>query len=363
MPEYSWKDSNLALVGSDEDRSVKKKAAETEPAWKDVLSIDSTTTLVWRINQFKVEEVKKETFGKFFSGDSYIVLHTEKTGNQLLYDVHFWIGKDSTQDEYATAAYKTVELDTLLDDKAVQHREVDGFESDEFKSYFPVLEKLAGGYATGFRERKPEELPKRLLLCHGLDRRHVELTEVTFSRKSLNSNDVFILDLGTKAYQWNGQNASKDERFKAGEFMQALESERMGRCPTVVVDESDREGTTSQEENEFLSHLPDEPVHEKPKQEVEKKAIYRLSDESGQLKITLVCENNLPRGALTHDDAYFIDSGNTLFVYIGTQCSRTEKLNALAHAHEYLKGTKHPLIPITVVSEGRESKELDKVLE
>jgi hypothetical protein len=28
--------------------------------------------------------------------------------------VHFWIGKQSSQDEYGTAAYKTVELDNFV---------------------------------------------------------------------------------------------------------------------------------------------------------------------------------------------------------------------------------------------------------
>ena len=53
-----------------------------------------------------------------------------------MYDAHFWIGKQSSQDEYATAAYKTVELDTYLKDAAIQYREVEGAESAKFLGYF-----------------------------------------------------------------------------------------------------------------------------------------------------------------------------------------------------------------------------------
>ncbi|VDP75742.1 unnamed protein product [Echinostoma caproni] len=302
-------------------------SAENEPAWKPVKSINSNTVMVWRVNKFKLETVKPDNHGRFFSGDSYVILKVDKVGNELVYDVFFWIGKDSTQDEYGTAAYKTVELDSLLDDKATQHREVDGFESDTFKKCFTRLEKLDGGYESGFNKVKPEEFKKRLRVFHGVDINHIELSEVSFSRKSLNSDDVFILDLGTKMYQWNGKNASKDERFRS----------------------------------EFLSHLPDAPVPEKPQQEIGQKAIYRLSDESGKLELTLVCNEILDKKALTEDDPYIIDTGSALFVYLGDKCSRKEKHNALPWAHDYLKKTTHPLIPITVVSGGRKSKEMDKI--
>ena len=143
--KYDWQDSNIALFGSDTERQVKKASAETEPAWKG--AGQSVGMQIWRIVKFKVTHWPKEDYGKFFNGDSYILLNTykEKDSDALLYDVHFWIGQYSTQDEYGTAAYKTVELDTLLDDKPVQHREVMNHESEMFKSYFKSIELLEGG--------------------------------------------------------------------------------------------------------------------------------------------------------------------------------------------------------------------------
>lgn len=62
---------------------------------------------------FACQNIDFWTQGMFYSGDSYIVLNTykKKGGDALQWDVHFWLGKYTTQDEAGTAAYKTVELD------------------------------------------------------------------------------------------------------------------------------------------------------------------------------------------------------------------------------------------------------------
>ena len=62
------------------------------------------------------------------AGDSYIVLNTAKkaaNSEALVWDIYYWIGSKSTQDEYTAVAIKTVELDNWLDDAPVQHREVE----------------------------------------------------------------------------------------------------------------------------------------------------------------------------------------------------------------------------------------------
>uniref|UniRef100_A0AC34Q451 Gelsolin-like domain-containing protein n=1 Tax=Panagrolaimus sp. JU765 TaxID=591449 RepID=A0AC34Q451_9BILA len=88
---------------------------------------------IWRIKKFDLEEIPKELYGNFFEGDSYIILNT-KSDNA--FDVHFWLGKNTTQDEMGTAAIKTVELDDALGGLPVQYRELQNHESPLFFTYF-----------------------------------------------------------------------------------------------------------------------------------------------------------------------------------------------------------------------------------
>ena len=115
--EYDWKDSNISEIEAKYNRELKQAAAESEKAWEGIKN--KVGIRVWRIEKFIVRDWPKKNYGKFFDGDSYIILHCYKdknSENKICYDAYFWIGKESTQDDYGTAAYKVVELDNLLND-------------------------------------------------------------------------------------------------------------------------------------------------------------------------------------------------------------------------------------------------------
>jgi hypothetical protein len=126
-----WQNSNLALINSDLARQIREAASDLEAAWHEI-DPNIEALYVWRIEKFHVVAWPKEQYGSFHTGDSYIVLKSFRRGlaAAMYFDVHIWIGSESSQDEYGTAAYKMVEVDDFLGGVAVQHRQVQGHESE-----------------------------------------------------------------------------------------------------------------------------------------------------------------------------------------------------------------------------------------
>lgn len=107
LKEYDIKDSNVEFIGSDIDHSVKYKSAQTEPAWNDGNVGKSAGLYIWRIEDFEVIPWPQDRIGQFYSGDSYIVLHSYKVGKQgeekLGHEIFFWLGSKTSQDEAGVA--------------------------------------------------------------------------------------------------------------------------------------------------------------------------------------------------------------------------------------------------------------------
>lgn len=141
--------------------------------------------LVWRIEALKPAPVPAEEHGKLYTGDSYIVLRTvQRPGSSTLnWDIFFWLGAESSQDEQGVAAYKTVELDEMLGGGPVQHREVQGHESDEFMACFKAVEYREGGVASGFKKVERGVYETRLLHLKGA--KNVRVCRVALSAASV----------------------------------------------------------------------------------------------------------------------------------------------------------------------------------
>lgn len=362
--KIDFKDTNLALFGSDVERNVKKSAAMEEKAWKGCGK--RVGLKIWRIEKFKVVEWPSEDYGSFYEGDSYIILRTYKKdpkSEELDYDVHFWIGKYSSQDEYGTAAYKTVELDTYLDDKPIQHREVMDHESDLFKSYFKVMSKWKGGVESGFRRVEPKMYQPRLIHVCG-DQSAVTFKEVKYKKEYLNDGDVFIIDLGLEIFQWNGDNSNKNEKFSGGQFARDLKSTRGGKPNLIVLDNA----VTDPLPEELMDKFPGEGQAgtKRPKDKTDgrkqfEKILFRLSDASQEMKFEEVARGkSVTKSALDSNDVFVLDTGRHCFVWIGKDASPGEDRNGLIRAHSYLKNSECPLQPITVVREGKENSDFHK---
>ncbi|XP_031810078.1 gelsolin isoform X3 [Sarcophilus harrisii] len=317
---------------------------------------------IWRVEQFDLVPVPKNLYGDFFTGDAYLILNTVKRRDgSLQYDLHFWLGNECSQDESGAAAIFTVQMDDYLNGKAIQHREVQNYESSTFLGYFKSgIKYKKGGVASGFKHVVPNEVVvQRLFQVKG--RRIVRATEVPVSWDSFNNGDCFILDLGNDIYQWCGTNSNRFERLKATQVSKGIrDNERNGRAKVHISEE----GAEPEAMLKVLGPKPSLPAgqDDTTKEDAANRRLaklYKVSNGAGTMAVSLVAdENPFAQAALNSDDCFILDHGTNgkIFVWKGKLANAEERKAALKSASDFISKMSYPKqTQIQVLPDGGET--------
>ncbi|XP_036400922.1 villin-1 [Megalops cyprinoides] len=319
---------------------------------------------IWRVENMELVPVPSKTYGHFFEGDSYIILYTHKTSNKFSYDIHFWLGKATSQDEQGAAAIYTTLMDEHLGGVAIQHRETQGYESDIFRGYFKqgIIYKK-GGVASGMKQVETNTYNIRRLL-HVKGRKNVVAGEVDMNWNSFNKGDVFLLDLGNLIIQWNGPKSNRMERLKGMNLAKDIrDRERGGRAQVTVVEGEDEKSSEEAmklmrqalgERRELKDPIPDEVVDQTLKSNIK---LFQISDAQGNLVVHEVAVKPLTQDLLKHEDCYLLDQGGIrIFIWKGKKASKTERAECMEKAEHYKKAKGYPPSTyVEMVNDGAES--------
>jgi len=308
---------------------------------------------IWRIESFEAKPYDPQAYGKFYTGDCYIVLHSVQTPGPLEHTLYFWLGSESSQDEQGSAALLAVELDDKLGGAAVQVREQGEFESAGFLGLFKSIQFLKGGVKSGFNHVDRDEHDTRLFRLKGA--RVVTMVQTDVAAKSLNSGDVFVLDLKDVIYQWNGASANQREKSKGVDVCLSLrDEEHGGKARIEVLDEGSESAA-------FWAGLGGKgPVAAAQQDDQGIKAmqpkVLRCSDNTGNLTVSEVSYSGLlpSKSILTSSEVYFVDVGAEIYCWVGREASAAEKGAAMSSIAGYLQKNGRSKVVAVKVLEGAE---------
>lgn len=295
---------------------------------------------IWCIENLQLVPVPKSSHGKFFSGSAYIVLNTVllKSGTPQ-HDIHYWLGNDVKEVDSALASDQSLELDAALGSHAVQYREVQGLETAKFLSYFkPCIIPIEGAFSSRLGYLNGEAYQTSLFTCKG--DRAVYVKEVSFSRSSLNHNDVFILDTASKIFLFSGCNSSIQERAKALEVVQYIkENKHCGNCKVATIE--DGKLVSDPDVGEFWSLFGGfAPIPRDLHYAVDKQPDFpsiKLFWITAQGKLCRSETDSLNKELLNTNKCYMLDCGTEIFVWMGRNTSITERKTSISATEDFLR--------------------------
>lgn len=357
-------DAFVDSLSQDMSNKIRRLATEKEPEFN--ISSTAIGLHIWRIEKGAVMKWPEKQYGTFYQGDSFIVLNIISSDE---HNAHLWIGSESTPDEIGTASFKILQLDEYLGKTCSIFYEAQGNESELFISYFKVLTVLQGGVDADYTNKNVQKFKPRLFHIRGVGSK-IQSREVSITKENLDDDDVYVLDVGLKLFNWRGRNSNSFEKFHATYICNLIKQERNGKVEVISVDQGDYKGIADDQMKEFWSffeRVKDSKEPQKPKCLLTRKnclkppkirAMKKISDAEGKLQFYDV---EYSKDSLKSEDAFLIDRGDAIVIWVGKGASRNEKRFAFAYGKKYI-ATNRPKdnLSIITVYEGRLQNEVDK---
>jgi hypothetical protein len=194
---------------------------------------------LYLIDQGELKAIKKPVFS---TGDAYL-LDDEHT-------IYVWIGSKCSVDEKTSAAASARSLDQERGGSAKIITVDQGQETKEFLKLIAemgvmkivkkniaktMLKDVYTGDFAGFTEHK--NVLYRVSSEEFEDINTMKMIQVPYSTDSLDSEDSYVLDLGTKVYIWQGNASNVKEKVKAGQWARKIDVDRAGSQNEEIFEE------------------------------------------------------------------------------------------------------------------------------
>lgn len=191
------------------------------------------------VDKGELKQIDKPVFS---TGDVYIL-----DNNHTIY---VWIGSKCSVDEKTSGAAQARSLDQERGGSAKIITVDQGQETDDFLKLIAelgamkivnkniaktMLKDVYTGDFSGFTEHK--NVLYRVSSEEFEDINTMKMVQVPYSEDSLDSEDCYVLDLGTKVYVWQGNTCNVKEKVKAGQWARKIDADRAGSQNEEIFEE------------------------------------------------------------------------------------------------------------------------------
>ncbi|GFS32883.1 villin 4 [Actinidia rufa] len=242
---------------------------------------------VWRVNDQEKILLPASDQSKFYSGDCYIFQYSYPGEDKEEYLIGTWFGKQSVEEDRASATAQASKMVESLKFLPVQARIYEGNEPIQFFSIFQSFIVFKGGLSDGYKKHITEsELPDAtytedglaLFRVQGSGPENMQAIQLEPVASSLSSSYCCILYSGSTVFTWSGNLTTSED--------QELVERQLDLIKPNMQSKTQKEGAESEQFWDLLGGKSEYPSQKIGKDAESDPHLFSCTFTKGDLKVT-----------------------------------------------------------------------------